>query len=85
VFADGPSPLECAAKGCRAPAAPQLRWNNPQLHTPEYRKVWFACAEPLAWLRDFLGARGFLRETTLLPSARAAAAEGRPDGDAQAG
>ena len=56
-------PLTCSAKGCSAPAEFELRWNNPKLHTPERRKVWLACAEHRATLGDFLGARGFLRET----------------------
>lgn len=72
MFDDGPSQLECSAKGCRAPAVHQLRWNNPSLHTPEYRKAWLACDEHLEWLSDFLRARGFLRDTTVLPSARLA-------------
>ena len=70
MFEDGPAQLECSAKGCRVPAAWQLRWNNPKLHTPEYRKVWLACEEHLEWLASFLSARGFLRERALLPSAR---------------
>jgi hypothetical protein len=40
-----------------------LRWNNPKLHTPERRKVWLACADHQGSLSDFLGARGFLKET----------------------
>ena len=27
----------CSAKGCRAAAVWQLRWNNPKIHAPEYR------------------------------------------------
>ncbi len=56
-------PDVCSAKGCRAPAAHQLRWNNPRLHTAERRKTWLACAEHREQLEGFLGARGFLRET----------------------
>jgi hypothetical protein len=56
-------PLICSAKGCRAPAGWELRWNNPKLHTPERRKVWLACAEHREHLARFLDARGFLRET----------------------
>ncbi|AVT34775.1 hypothetical protein C6361_24955 [Plantactinospora sp. BC1] len=52
----------CSARGCRAPAAWALRWNNPRLHTPERRKTWLACVEHRQSLGDFLGARGFLRE-----------------------
>jgi len=55
-------PLICSARGCRAPAAWALRWNNPRLHTTERRKTWLACPEHRKSLGEFLGARGFLRE-----------------------
>ncbi|MEV0900740.1 hypothetical protein [Actinoplanes sp. NPDC049802] len=53
---------QCSAKGCRAPAAWRLRWNNPKIHTPERRKTWLACDEHRPTLGSFLEARGFLRE-----------------------
>jgi hypothetical protein len=52
----------CSAKGCRAPAAYEVRWNNPRIHPPERRKVWLACEEHRVSLADFLDRRGFLRE-----------------------
>lgn len=52
----------CSARGCRAPAQHELRWNNPRIHPPERRKVWLACDDHLDSLSDFLAARGFLRE-----------------------
>jgi hypothetical protein len=52
----------CSAKGCRAPAVWELRWNNPRLHTPDRRKSWLACPEHRESLGEFLGSRGFLRE-----------------------
>ncbi|MEV6300785.1 hypothetical protein AB0M02_15355 [Actinoplanes sp. NPDC051861] len=55
---------QCSAKGCRADAVWQLRWNNPKLHTPDYRKTWLACEEHRSTLGDFLSARRFLREVT---------------------
>jgi len=55
--------LICSARGCRADARWGLRWNNPRLHSPERRKVWMACEEHRGSLGDFLGSRGFLRET----------------------
>ncbi|WP_041840783.1 hypothetical protein [Actinoplanes friuliensis] len=55
---------QCSAKRCRAPAAWALRWNNPKLHEPAYRKTWLACEDHREHLGDFLGARGFLREVT---------------------
>ena len=53
----------CSARGCTAAATWELRWNNPKIHTPERRKVWLACEQHRSSLSDFLGARGFLRET----------------------
>jgi len=44
-----------------------LRWNNPRLHSPERRKTWLACDQHRDYLRDFLSARGFLRELEPLP------------------
>lgn len=55
-------PLICSAKGCKATATWQLRWNNPRLHTPERRKTWLACDDHRAHLSEFLDRRGFLRE-----------------------
>ncbi|MEU7902570.1 hypothetical protein [Actinoplanes sp. NPDC049118] len=55
---------ECSAKGCRARAVWVLRWNNPKLHDPLHRKTWLACEDHREHLRDFLNARGFLREVT---------------------
>ena len=52
----------CSAKGCTAPAAWDLLWNNPKLHTPGRRKTWLACEDHKASLSDFLGARGFLKD-----------------------
>lgn len=30
---EGPAELVCSAKGCRAPAAYDVLWNNPKIHT----------------------------------------------------
>jgi hypothetical protein len=56
------APVQCSAKGCRAPATWELLWNNPKLHPPERRKTWLACDDHRQSLGDFLSARGFLRE-----------------------
>ncbi|MBB4694120.1 hypothetical protein [Paractinoplanes abujensis] len=61
---DGPSYAQCSAKGCRAHATWQLLWNNPKLHTPDYRKTWLACDDHRPTLGQFLDVRGFLREVT---------------------
>jgi hypothetical protein len=53
----------CSAKGCVRSATVALRWNNPKLHSPDRRKTWLACEEHQAFLSQFLGTRGFLRET----------------------
>nr|WP_171986559.1 MULTISPECIES: hypothetical protein [Nocardiopsis] len=54
----------CSRRDCRAEATWALVWNNPKLHTPDRRKVWVACDEHREYLSNFLGMRGFLRETT---------------------
>jgi hypothetical protein len=56
--------LRCSARGCAAPAAWALRWNNPKLHTPDRRKTWLACTDHRESLGAFLATRGFLREVT---------------------
>ena len=63
----GPDGLICSAKGCRAEAKLDLRWNNPKIHTPSRRKHWLACAEHQESLSAFLSARGFLCEVVPLP------------------
>lgn len=66
MSAPGPAAGEemvCSARGCRADGVWGLRWNNPRLHTADRRKVWLACGDHRAHLEQFLGARGFLRET----------------------
>ena len=62
-------PLTCSAKGCSAPAAWSLLWNNPRLHAAERRKSWLACEEHRSTLGDFLSARGFLRDVEPAPAA----------------
>ena len=41
-----------------------LRWNNPKLHAPAYRKTWLACDDHREYLTEFLSGRGFLHEVT---------------------
>jgi hypothetical protein len=57
----------CSARGCQQPAAFDLGWNNPKIHTADRRKHWLACAEHRDSLSAFLSARGFLREVAELP------------------
>ena len=61
--------LVCSARGCRAPATVDLRWNNPRIHTPDRRKHWLACTAHRESLSSFLSTRGFLREVEELPGA----------------
>lgn len=58
-----PDELVCSFKGCTSEAQHQVIWNNPKIHTPERRKIWLACDEHEPTLREFLGKRGFYRET----------------------
>ena len=60
---------QCSSKGCRASASWQLRWNNPKLHTPDYRKTWLACDDHRESLSRFLEIRGFLRAVEPFPAA----------------
>ena len=62
----GPDGLICSAKGCRAAATLDLRWNNPKIHVPSRRKHWLACADHQESLSAFLSARGFLCEVVPL-------------------
>lgn len=66
--------VQCSRRGCRAAARWRLEWNNPRIHDAERRKVWVACDEHREHLRDFLEARGFLRD--VLPLGRAEQSDG---------
>ena len=52
--------LICSARGCGADAVWALRWNNPELHRPERRKVWLGCDIHAPELAEFLTLRHFL-------------------------
>ena len=51
----------CSARRCTSEAAWGLLWNNPQLHTPERRKVWMSCDDHADYLTEFLQLREFLK------------------------
>ncbi len=53
----------CSRKACRNPAAWQLLWNNPKIHTADRRKIWLACDEHRSWLEEYLTVRGLWKET----------------------
>jgi hypothetical protein len=40
-------------------ATTAIEWRNPRIHTGDRVKVWLACDEHVAVLRDFLAARAF--------------------------
>ncbi|HAY42050.1 MAG TPA: acetone carboxylase [Micrococcaceae bacterium] len=58
-----PTEVQCSRKGCRAPAAFQILWNNPKIHTPDRRKIWLACTEHREWLETYLQERLLYKET----------------------
>ena len=59
---DGSDGQLCSARGCQQPAAYDLQWNNPKIHTTDRRKHWLACDDHRESLARFLSARGFLKE-----------------------
>jgi hypothetical protein len=49
----------CSRAGCSETATSRVEWRNPRIHGPERTKIWLACDEHVAYLRDFLAARDF--------------------------
>ena len=66
MTASGPDELVCSAKGCQQPAAFQVVWTNPKIHTPDRRKIWLACPEHRQYLSEYLSRKDFLREVVPL-------------------
>ncbi|MFS0867630.1 hypothetical protein AB3M83_09930 [Microbacterium sp. 179-B 1A2 NHS] len=62
---------QCSRAGCRADAAWQVVWRNPRIHGPERRKIWAACPEHVAFLREYLASRGFPVEVVAFDAADA--------------
>ena len=56
----------CSRAGCRVEATTAIEWRNPRIHTGDRVKVWLACDEHVAVLREFLAARAFPLEVTPL-------------------
>jgi len=50
---------QCSRAGCREPAAWNVNWRNPKLHSPDRVKVWLACPEHREFLETYLSSRGF--------------------------
>ncbi|WP_067200011.1 hypothetical protein [Microbacterium sp. XT11] len=53
------SALECSRAGCRNDATHHVVWRNPRIHSADREKIWLACDEHVAFLRDYLAARDF--------------------------
>ena len=53
------SDLICSRAGCRSAATKQVVWRNPRIHAADREKIWLACDEHVAFLRDYLAARDF--------------------------
>lgn len=60
----------CSAKGCRAPAAWLLVWNNPKIHTADREKIWAACDDHKESLSEFLALRSFLKRVDPLDASQ---------------
>ncbi|MFJ4175709.1 hypothetical protein [Microbacterium sp. NPDC089696] len=63
------SGLECSRAGCRDAAVSQVVWRNPRIHAEDREKIWLACPEHVAFLRDYLAARDFPVTVRELPAA----------------
>lgn len=55
----GDAPERCSASRCAATPAWRVNWRNPRLHDVDRVKVWLACDDHRASLRDYLATRGF--------------------------
>lgn len=53
------SALICSRAGCRSAATSQVVWRNPRIHSADREKIWLACDDHVAFLRDYLAARDF--------------------------
>jgi hypothetical protein len=49
----------CSRAGCSQSATNTVNWRNPRIHSLDRVKVWLACDEHTAYLRDYLAARDF--------------------------
>jgi len=58
----------CSRAGCRAAAKWQVIWRNPRIHADDRRKIWTACDDHVAYLRDYLAARDFPVEVAAFDS-----------------
>lgn len=58
--------LVCSRRACGSAATRAVLWRNPRLHTADRTKVWLACDEHEAVLREHLALRAFPVRTCAL-------------------
>ena len=56
---DNGDPRTCSRAGCSSAATTTVNWRNPRIHSLDRVKVWLACDDHAAYLRDYLAARDF--------------------------
>ncbi|MFZ2965157.1 MAG: hypothetical protein WA006_10805 [Rhodoglobus sp.] len=54
-----PAAARCSRAGCTADASWWVHWRNPRIHGSDRVKVWLACDEHVAFLRDYVATRDF--------------------------
>lgn len=59
IGALGPTIERCSRASCTDPARWNVNWRNPRIHSEDRVKVWLACDEHVAYLRDYLATRDF--------------------------
>lgn len=55
----GPASSRCSRAACTTDGVWNVNWRNPRIHGEDRVKVWIACDEHLAFLRDYLTGRDF--------------------------
>ncbi len=58
--------LKCSRARCTNPPETAIVWRNPKIHAADKHKTWLSCSEHSDYLRDFVAARGFLKEVISL-------------------
>lgn len=59
IGSPGPAGDTCSRAHCTAAAESQINWRNPRIHAEDRVKIWFACPDHEAFLRDYLSSRDF--------------------------
>ena len=63
---DLPAEQICSRAECTNPAAWNVNWRNPRIHTIDRVKIWLACDEHRQYLFDYLATRSFPVKVTPL-------------------